>query len=211
VDDVIDSVAEERLSLSALLLTLADGDQGQISIDEIIEHFGRRAFGAVLFVFAIPNLLPLPPGSSTLLGFPLLLIAPQLAFGAREPWIPAAVRRQRIDRATLGRVCRRAAPSVLKAERMTTRRLAFMFGRLGDVSIGVVCTLLAAVLILPIPLGNLLPAIAIAALALSLVQRDGLLTIIGYLVAAVSAGVLVVSGQIVLGAIDRLGAMTGLW
>jgi hypothetical protein len=50
-----------------------------------------------------------------------------------------------------------------------------MFGRFGEMTIGFVCSLLAAVLILPIPLGNLLPATAIAALALSLIQRDGLL------------------------------------
>jgi hypothetical protein len=202
---------EARLPLSALLLTVAEGPSDAVTVGELVAHFGPRAFGAVLFVFAMPNLLPLPPGTSTLLGAPLLLLAPQLALGWRKPWIPNRLARQAVDRETIGRVCRRAAPWVKRAEQLTTRRLAFMFGPLGDAAIGIVCTLLAAVLILPIPLGNMLPAAAIVALGLSLTQRDGLLAMLGYLLALVSAGVLIVSGQLVVAAVHRLGSMLGLW
>ncbi len=206
-----ESEVGERLSLSSLLAALADGESNRISLGEIMTHFGPRAFGAVLFVFSIPNLLPLPPGSSTVLGLPLLIIAPQLAFGARKPWIPAGLARQTIDRHALVSACARLIPWIERVERLTTARLSFMFGRLGDIAIGAVCTLLAAVLILPIPLGNMLPAAAVAALSLSLIQRDGLLTLVGYLVAAISAWVLVLSGQIVWGAVEKLGSMVGIW
>lgn len=204
-------VPEEHLPLSALLLTLADGDPGARRVGDLVDHFGPRAFGAILFVFAIPNLLPVPPGGSMVLGLPLLLIAPQLAFGARKPWIPRALARQTVDRQALAGLCRRAAPWIERAERLTPRRLGFVFGRFGDPLIGVVCTLLAAILILPIPLGNLLPAAGVATLALSLTQRDGLLTLLGYLLAAASAAVLGVSGHLVVAAIARLGSMIGLW
>jgi hypothetical protein len=207
-----DEVAlEERLPLSALLLTLADRAPGPVSLVAVVEHFGARAFGGILFIFAIPNLLPLPPGSSTVLSLPLLLIAPQLAFGADWPWLPHALARRTVDHHALAGVCRRAAPWVARAERLTTRRFVFLFGPFGDAIIGVVCTLLAAVLILPIPLGNMLPAAAVATLALSLVQRDGLLAILGYGMAFASAAVLTVSGHLVVAAVARLGAMTDLW
>lgn len=202
---------EHHHSLSALLTSLAGHGKGSVSVDQIIAHFGRRAFGAVLFVFAIPNLLPLPPGSSTVLGLPLLIIAPQLAFGKREPWIPRSLGRRTISRQALGAVCRRAAPLVERAELLMTRRLTFMFGRIGDLMIGVVCTLMAAVLILPIPLGNMLPAAAVGALGLSLTQRDGLWTLLGYLLAAISILVLVISGHLVVAGVHRLGGLVGLW
>lgn len=64
MDELSDTVADKRLALSDLLLTLAQGESGTVSVDAIVEHFGRRAFGAVLFIFSIPNLLPLPPGKS---------------------------------------------------------------------------------------------------------------------------------------------------
>ena len=39
--------------------------------------FGGRAIGALLFVFGLICTLPLPPGATTIFGFPLLLLAPQ--------------------------------------------------------------------------------------------------------------------------------------
>lgn len=205
------TIPEERLSLSALLLDLADVAQGPVSVARIIDYFGPRAFGAVLFVFAVPNMMPLPPGSTTVLGAPLLIIAPQLAFGRRRLWIPRALGRLSVDSGVLAGVCRRAAPWVARGEGLTTPRLGFMFGVLGDVGVGAVCSLLAAVLILPIPLGNMLPALAVATLAFSLVQRDGLLAIVGYALALASLALLALSGSLVIAAVSRLGAMLGIW
>ena len=70
--------------------------------------------------------------------------------------------------------------------------------------IGVVCTLLALVLILPIPFGNMLPALTIGVLAFSLVQRDGLFALLGYALAAISAGVLVFAADVVIDAVRHL-------
>jgi hypothetical protein len=44
----------------------------------------------------------------------------------------------------------------------------------------------------------------VAVLALSLLQRDGLLALLGYLMAAVSVGLLVVSAGVVAAAVERL-------
>ena len=54
--------------------------------------------------------------------------------------------------------------------------------------------LLAVVLVLPIPLGNMLPALAISMLALGILERDGFWILAGLAVAAVSAAV--VSGVV---------------
>ena len=54
--------------------------------------------------------------------------------------------------------------------------------------------MLAAILMLPIPLGNTLPALAISLLALGVLERDGVWIAIGLLASAV-AGV-VVSGVV---------------
>lgn len=195
---------EDELTLSALLLSLTEHEGAQMTVDGVVAHFGRRAFGAALFIFAAPNLLPLPPGSSTVLGWPLLLIAPQLVIGAKDPWLPRRIGNHAVATSFIDGVCRRVAPWVARIERITTRRLGFLFGFPGDILLGLVCTLLAAVLILPLPLGNLLPALAVSLLGLALVQRDGLLAIAGYLAAAVSAAVLVGGGHLVIAALIRL-------
>ena len=68
---------------------------------------------------------------------------------------------------------------------------------MGERLIGLVCTVLALVLILPIPLGNILPAAAVSVLGLALAQRDGALALLGYALAAASASVLVLAAGII--------------
>lgn len=197
--------------LSAILRDLGHGaGEGEtVMLGEIVERFGRRAFGALLFVFSAPNLLPLPPGASTLLGAPLVLLAPQVAIGVRTPWLPRALRRRRISRRALDQAFARLAPGLERIENASRPRLTWMFGPFGDRMIGLVCTALALVLILPIPFGNMLPAAAVAVLSLSLAQRDGVLTLVGYGLAATSGGVLFVTAGAVVQGVRRLAEMAG--
>lgn len=60
--------------------------------------------------------------------------------------------------------------------------------------IGPECLLLAVVLVLPVPLGNMMPALAISLLALGVLERDGVWILTGLATAAVSA--VVVSGVV---------------
>jgi hypothetical protein len=197
-------------SLSELLQGLTEGPPGPIRIRDMVDHFGHRAFGAMLFAFSVPNLLPLPPGSSTVLALPLVLLSPQLAVGIKSPWLPRSAADRTIDRLTLKRAFDRIIPRLRRVERLCAPRLPFMFGAVGDRLIGLVCFLLALVLILPIPLGNMLPAAAVAAFALGLTQRDGAMVLLGYLLTAVSLGVLVLSAGAVVAAVHHLMRFFGV-
>src|SRR3569623_488353 len=118
-------------------------------------------------------------------------------FGAGAPWLPAWVRAQTVATADL----KRGLPKVLRwlerAEALSRPRLLFLFSAWGQRAIGLVCTVLAVVLILPIPLGNMLPAASVSVLALALVQRDGVLAVFGYVLAALSGGVLVLAANLI--------------
>ncbi|MFN3512328.1 MAG: exopolysaccharide biosynthesis protein [Phenylobacterium sp.] len=197
-----DAPDEQTLPISAILRELCAEER--ITVGEIVHRFGRRAFGALLFIFSTPNLLPLPPGSSTVLGAPLVLLSPQVALGVHAPWLPRFVDDREISGADLQRSFGRMLPFVEGFERVSRPRLAFLFGPWGDRMIGLVCTLLSLVLILPIPFGNLLPALTIGVLAFSLVQRDGVFALLGYVLATVSGGVLVFAADVVIGAVRHL-------
>jgi hypothetical protein len=198
------SPAEEAKPLSRLLREIATPPEGHITVEEIARRFGRRALGGILFAFSIPNLLPLPPGSSTVLGLPLVLAAPQLMIGSEDLWLPRSVRARKVDRAALSKGFDKLLPRLEWLEKLLAPRLGFLFGHWGDRLVGLVCTLLALVLILPIPLGNLLPAAAVALMSLGLMQRDGIVLLIGYATALVSAGVLVLSAHAVTAAVRHL-------
>ena len=178
--------------LSEVLRDISDDPEEEVTLGEVVTNFGDRAFGALLFVLAIPNLLPLPPGSTTLLGAPIAILAPQLALGVQRPWLPRFLDRKPIKRVWLRRSYDKVAPSLERVEKVSSPRLLWLFSPLPTRAMGLACTALAFVLILPIPLGNILPSITIGLFGLSLVQRDGVLAMLAYLLTAISAGLLVV-------------------
>ncbi len=183
--------------LSVVLASLADHGEESISVEELTQKFGGRAIGALLFVFGLACMLPLPPGATTIFGFPLVLLAPQLIIGASAPWLPAGVKHRRISTAHLREGLPRAVRWLKRVEAVSKPRLVFLFGAIGERLIGVVCMALALVLILPIPGGNILPAMAVSALSFALIQRDGLIALIGYALAITSASVLVIAAHII--------------
>src|SRR4051812_14337398 len=191
-------------SLSDVIESFGEDTRPVLTVGQMLEQFDSRAFGAMLLVFGLLNCLPLPPGSSTILSLPILLLAPQIAWGSDVPWLPRKLVDHPLKRDDLRGLFRRLTPIVRRMELVTRPRLQILFGPVGERLIGVVCTLLALVLVLPIPLGNLAPGATVAVLALALLQRDGLLALLGYLMAAVSVGLLVLSAGVVAAAVDRL-------
>jgi len=210
----MDTVSEERTNrrrpLSAILKELSEeADDATTTVGDLVDGFGRRAFGALIFIFSIPNVLPLPPGSTTILGAPLLLLSPQVAIGARTPWLPRKVREHHVKASDVHRLFGKIIPKLEQVEKLSRPRLTFLFGPVGDRLIGVICTLLSFILILPIPLGNLAPAACIGVLAFALFQRDGVIALIGYALAALSAGLLVASASAVVLGVSKLIEMLG--
>jgi len=190
--------------LSDVIEGFGEDERPVLTVGQMLEQFDSRAFGAMLLVFGLLNCLPLPPGSSTILSLPILLLAPQIAWGSDIPWLPRRLVEHPLKRDDLRGLFRRLTPIVRRMELVTRPRLKILFGPVGERLIGVVCTLLALVLVLPIPLGNLAPGATVAVLALALLQRDGLLALLGYLMAAVSVGLLVLSAGVVAAAVERL-------
>jgi hypothetical protein len=183
-----------KVALSAMLHDLAvDDSRERIAVSDLLAALGDRALAALLFVFAVPNVLPVPPGTSSILGAPLVFLAAQLAFG-RRPWLPAVIARRSMTRADFAALVRRIGPWLERAERLLKPRAIRLALPPMEYLLGLVCLLLAVVLVLPVPLGNMLPALAISLFALGILERDGLWVLAG-LATAVIAGV-VVSGVV---------------
>lgn len=190
--------------LSAILSEIADGVEPRLTIDDLSARFGGRALGALLFVLGLACALPLPPGATTVLGLPLLALAAQLMLGASQPWLPEKVRARSIPAEGLRRGLAKAVPWLKRVEAVSRPRFSVMFSPIGQRAIGVVCTLLALVLILPIPMGNMLPAIAVSTLSFSMIQRDGLIAVLGHATAGASAAVLALAGHIVVRTLQQV-------
>jgi hypothetical protein len=172
--------AEPRRRFSGILNELASRPAAAISLGDVLDAFGDRAFGALMLVFAAPNMLPLPPGLSAVLGAPLLFVTAQLMLGRPALWMPRFIRRQSISRDFFVRLTKKLSPVLQRAERGLRPRLSVLLHPVNERIIGAVCLLLAIILLLPIPFGNIPPAWAIAAFALGILERDGLATLVGW-------------------------------
>ena len=168
-------------SLAASLKPLLRARKSELTVGEMVRRveYGDGP-GAVLFVLTLPVLLPLPPGLSMLLALPLLVIALQITVGRRMLWLPDALARRAINRAALVKLLHRLLPPLKRFETLVRPRLRFLTGPVGARLVGLACTLIAVVLVLPIPFANLVPAMALTMFALGLTRRDGLLILAGY-------------------------------
>jgi hypothetical protein len=179
-----------KLPLSAELLALAqDRSRERVSLADLVAALGDRALGALMFVFAVPNILPAPPGTSAILGTPLVLLATQLMLGLR-PWLPGFVSRRSMLRTDFEQMVFRVAPRLRKVERLLRPRMSALASPPVEYLVGAIFLLLALVIALPIPFGNIPPAIAICLFALGVLERDGLWVLAG-MFSTISAGFIV--------------------
>ena len=172
--------------VSQILDDVAGDDRRErVSITDLMRAMEARAVAALILFFSLPNALPAIPGTSAVLGLPLLYLCGQMMLG-KLPWLPAIVADRSMTREDFRNLVRRVSPLLARAERLLVPRLLFITGARGEQVIGAFCLLLAVVLALPIPLGNMLPAIAISMMALGVLERDGLWVIGGTVVGALS-------------------------
>ena len=160
----------------------------ELSLGEMLARVeGDDGVGPVLLVLTLPVLLPLPPGFSMVLALPLLVVAPQIIVGRRKIWLPKFLARQKIKREALVNLVRRLLPLLERAEKVVRPRLGFLTTGVGASLVGVACTLIAIVLVLPIPFANLVPSLALGAFSIGLTRKDGLFVLGGYSLIALAA------------------------
>lgn len=174
--------------LSQLLPRLAEGVEDRISIGDIVTRLEGRAHTTLLVLFALPNVLPAIPGTSAITGMPLVYLALQLSLG-QKPWLPGFIANRTFSRAGLAAVLEQAKPWLERSERFLHPRLgALTRGRMERV-IGILMLILACAVVLPIPFGNMIPALGIIFFSLGLMEEDGLWIIAG-LVTMISGAVI---------------------
>jgi hypothetical protein len=201
-------VVDDVHRFSDILAGLAARPHPKVTVADVLDAFGDRAFGALLAVFAAPLALPMPPGVSAILGAPLIFIAFQLMIGRPTLWLPNALMKRSMQRAEFQTMAVRLAPHLQRLERHLRPRWGFLYGRVADRLIGAVCLMLAVIVFLPIPFGNMLPSFAIAAFGFGLLERDGVPGLVGAVAAALSVIILaLIWNALILAAATFVGAL----
>ncbi|BCX11557.1 MAG: hypothetical protein KatS3mg067_0495 [Thermosynechococcus sp.] len=181
----------ERAFLGSLATPITGETQPLVSLEEILQLAGERMFGFLLTVLSLPSALPLPaPGYATPFGMVLLLLGWQLLGGASIPWLPPRLLKRTMPRSQIQKIVRTALPWLRRIELISRPRLrAICTTRGGRLGLGVVVSLMAISMILPIPGTNTIPAMGIFTIGFGLLDDDGLISLAGVVISLIGLAV----------------------
>jgi hypothetical protein len=164
------------------VLEKADGKD--IEFGAIISAFSRRSHAALFVFLSFPLCIPVGiPVLTTILGLTLGMVGFLLAIG-REIWMPKSIAAKVVPYKKLANAIERLLRTSRRMERWFHPRLLFFSTNSRMIRIhGLFIMLmgLTAAIPLPLPFNNLVAALPVLLLGLSLLERDGVLVIVSYL------------------------------
>ena len=193
--------------LSELLKQLPECFEGKesVQLEDLRNELSGRVYGAFMLILALPNLIPMPtPGLSAIVAIPLILFTAQLVIGLKTPWLPKIISKRSMKLSKMKSMCNKVIPYAKKLENFIRPRLEWLVKPPADRLIALICLLLSIVMIMPIPFGNAIPALAICLFAIAILQRDGLFVILGLIISVISASIVAVSFNVAIAFIDSI-------
>jgi hypothetical protein len=149
--------------------------EGRITIGALMDRLGEAGLGILLIIFALPSFIPtpgLPVGFVS--GTVVALIALQVMAGRTTLWMPERLRRTGLPREVLIKGAALLARPIHLVERYLRPRHPALTGRTARMFLAMPILVLALSIVLPIPLGNQAPSVALIAFGFGLIERDGL-------------------------------------
>ena len=159
-----------------------------LTLDEFMVGLQGRSYAFTILALNVPNCIPTGiPWLSTITGVPMLFLLAQFFAGQPVPSLPGMIGRRGLSRGKLQAFLARARRAIRWLEdTVHARHEAWVNGmprRLLLLAWSANILLLA----LPIPFDNLFPAWAILFFCLALIEDDGVMAMLGWLLTIVTA------------------------
>lgn len=183
---------KKRKTTSSLdiLLQIADDKslKDNLTIKKLVTSLGRRTYGLLILIFALPSALPfsLIPGFSIIFSIPLVIISTQLMIGRKAVWLPKILGEKQISHEHLAKIIKATEPYLRKIERLLKDRWFFMTNNITESLTGFILIVLSILIMLPIPLTNSIIAAIVVLFGLGIAEDDGLVIAIAWVSALVS-------------------------
>ncbi|MEO0863886.1 MAG: exopolysaccharide biosynthesis protein [Pseudomonadota bacterium] len=185
----------QDMAISDRLAQLVDDTQGDtVSLAWILTQLHERAFGLFLLILALPCCIPFLYGLPQIVALPLMFVSAQILLGRRVPWLPTKLSTRAVSAEGLGTLSRRSGPWLKRLEAISRPRLAALTRAPIDRIVGLGLVLFSASILVPLPGTNTVPGFAVVVVAMGLLQRDGLLVLIGAVLGTAWIGTLVLAG-----------------
>ena len=194
-------------SVKTLLQTIealaARAPEEGFSLRAIFDQLDESAFGAGLFLLALPCCIPFLYGVPQVVSLPMMALAAQMAMGREQPWMPEKLGNRKIDRKGLTQMASGGRKWLGWIERIVRPRFTMITGKRSERVIGLFLCIFCASILVPLPMTNTVPGFAVAIASFGLMQKDGLMVIAGLVIG--SAWVSGLIGAVMFGAVSLFG------
>jgi hypothetical protein len=157
----------------------------RVSMQTLAQAHGPAAHGTWLLLMAVPCLLPVP-GVGTVLGLGMVALAAAMWRGHASACLPRRVAELELSRHWAQRVLGMLASAYSVAGRFARARLSHVASAERRSWTAAAIGLMALIVVMPIPFGNVLPALALMLIGLGLVFRDGVAVVLGLAMAGLA-------------------------
>lgn len=198
-----DTHTPERTLLQTIENLAESAPEKGYSLREIIDRLDESAFGAGLFLLALPCCIPFLYGVPQVVSLPMMALAGQMAMGRERPWMPDKFADRMIDRKGLTQTAHGGRKWLGWVEIFSKPRLTLITGKKSERIIGLLLVLFCASILTPIPMTNTVPGFAVALAAFGLINKDGLLVIIGSVLGTAWIGMLISAATLGIGFLAR--------
>ncbi|MDX2272137.1 MAG: exopolysaccharide biosynthesis protein [Cyanobacteriota bacterium] len=153
----------------------------EITLAQLLELSEQRVFGVLFVVLSLPMALPIPHmGLSFPFSLALTWLAGQWMLGSSFPWIPQRLLRFSVKRRQAQHFLQMGIPWLQRLESFTQPRYPwFCEHPLARFLLGGAIILSAVLMALPVPGTHLLPAIGILITGIGVLQKDGVVSLMG--------------------------------
>ena len=175
-----------------------------ITLGDVLDPLGERAFGFLILILALPNFIPVPIGVGGPMGVLVAIIGMQMLLGFEHPWLFGVLRRRGVKRESLERFVRRLTPVLGWLERLCKPRWEALTRHPAHRVTGFLLVLVGIALALPIPFTNYPFGFLLVIYAVALIEGDGIALMIAWLASAAVAVTLTTLSQAIVDAIRNL-------
>jgi hypothetical protein len=164
--------------------------EGSLSLKDILDLVGRRAYGPLLLIIGVLSVSPLAliPGSTWAFAVLTLLVAAQMAINLKHPWLPDSALKISFPETKIDRALKNVRPWTRAIDKVVKPRLQFFAGEPWLVLVSLLA-IVAALVTFPlsfIPFAPFIPGVTIILIGLGVTARDGVL--LGIAMAIICAG-----------------------
>jgi hypothetical protein len=176
-------MSERGILLPTLDRLFAGPRESLLTIRAFLDGLEDRSYAFVVAALNVPNCVPTGiPMVSTITGVPMLFLVVQYFLGRPTPSLPEVVARRGLPRGKLQDfLAGRARRTIEWVENAIHPRRDWWVSGTPRKLLLITWTLLILLLALPLPFDNLIPAWAIMFFCMALIERDGVMALLGWL------------------------------